>query len=276
MLIISDKSATQSEDDKDVATEGGHWYAADGSPVYTVTGKNGKERPTTLRDARKLNLYPSVTTIIRTAASPGLQRWKDEQLLMAALTSTRLLGETDEDYISRVIDDSKAQGRAAADRGTALHGALERYIQSGGSERQGPWQEHCEAVCEAMREKGINLLTDGTAERSFAHPLGYGGKIDWSGRYAICDFKSKERLDGKKMKGYDEHVMQLKAYDIGLIPATGYSQRRLFNIFVGAEDKAVQVLEWSKEDGERGWQMYLQLLKYWQAKTGYTPKAQEA
>lgn len=272
MLIISDKSATVDDKD-DIATSAGHWYdPVTAEPRYTTIGKNGKERPTTLRDAKIHGWVPSVTTIIRTAASPGLQRWKDEQLLMAALTSTRLLGETDEGYISRVIDDSKAQGKAAADRGTALHGALERYIASGGSERQGQWQEHCEAVCEAMREKGVNLLTDGTAERSFANPLGYGGKIDWSSPAAVVDFKSKQAIGAAKMKGYDEHVMQLAAYDKGL----GDCGRRLFNVFVGCDDKAVQVLEWKPEDAARGWEMYLSLLTYWQAKTGYTPKAQEA
>lgn len=271
MLIISDKSATQSEDDKDVASEAGRWYDWSGNSVNTVVGKNGKERPTTLRDARARNLLPSCTSIIRTASSPGLQRWKDEQLLMAALTSTRLLGETDEDYISRVIDDSKAQGKAAADRGTALHGALERYVQSGGSERQGVWQEHCEAVCEAMREKGVNLLTDGTAERSFAHPYGYGGKIDWSSPGAVVDFKSKQTIGAAKMKGYDEHIMQLAAYDQGL----GNPGRRLFNVFVGCDDKIVQVLEWKPEDAARGWKMYISLLSYWQDKTGYKPAAPE-
>lgn len=271
MLIISDKSATVDDKD-DVASESGHWYdMATGLPAYTVIGKNGKERPTTLRDARARNYAPSVTTIIRTASSPGLQRWKDEQLLMAALTSTRLLGETDDDYISRVIDDSKAQGKAAADRGTALHGALERYVQSGGSERQGVWQEHCEAVCEAMRENGVNLLTDGTAERSFAHPYGYGGKIDWSSPGAVVDFKSKASIGAAKMKGYDEHIMQLAAYDQGL----GNPGRRLFNVFVGCDDKVVQVLEWKPEDAARGWKMYLSLLTFYQDKTGYKPKPPE-
>lgn len=265
-LFISEASATVDDKD-DIATSQGHWYRADGSPCYEIVGKNGKLRPTTLRDAKVLSLYPSVTTIIRTASSPGLQRWKDEQLLMAALTSTRLLGETDDDYISRVIDDSKAQGKAAADRGTALHGALERYVQSGGSERQGVWQEHCEAVCEAMREKNINLLTDGSAERSFAHPYGYGGKIDWSSLGAVVDFKSKASIGATKMKGYDEHIMQLAAYDQGL----GNPGRRLLNVFVGCDDKVVQVLEWKPEDGVRGWKMYLSLLTYWQDKTGYKP-----
>ena len=53
------------------AAESVHWYRGDnGQPQYTVKAKDGSDRPTTLRDARKLNLVPSVTTVMkeRTAA----------------------------------------------------------------------------------------------------------------------------------------------------------------------------------------------------------------
>jgi hypothetical protein len=68
------------------AAESLHWYDRDGKPAYTVKAKDGSDRPATLRDARKLNLVPSVTTIIRCAAAPGLELWKANQLMMAALT----------------------------------------------------------------------------------------------------------------------------------------------------------------------------------------------
>ena len=46
----------------------------DGTPAYTIVGKNGKERPTTLRDARQHGLLPSVSGIIR---SPQRPRWNE-------------------------------------------------------------------------------------------------------------------------------------------------------------------------------------------------------
>jgi hypothetical protein len=63
-----------------------HWYDRHGRPCYEVMSKPGVMRPTTLRDARKLNLVPSVTNIIRCAAAPGLEIWKQQQVMMAALT----------------------------------------------------------------------------------------------------------------------------------------------------------------------------------------------
>ncbi len=71
---------------KTVDSESGHWYAADGSPAYRIIGKNGKERNTTVKDARERNLVPSVTTVLGLVAKPGLNTWLQQQVLLAALT----------------------------------------------------------------------------------------------------------------------------------------------------------------------------------------------
>lgn len=249
---------------KIVASENGHWYdGKTGEPRYTVIGANGKERPTTLRDARKYGYVPSVTTIIRQAASPGLDAWKQQQVLLAALTLPRHADETDDAFVARVIADSRETGRKAADRGTALHSAIERWIVSGGREFQGAWQPHVDATYAALKEVGIDVLAGGRAEPSFAHPRGYGGKIDYASDECIVDFKSKATVD--KAEAYDEHVMQLRAYDIGL----GYHGRRLINVFVGCDDVKVKLHEWSAKDGSRGLAMFFSLLEYWWAKVGF-------
>ncbi len=46
-----------------------HWYDRDGKAVFEVPkAKGGGTRPTTIADARKLNLYPSVTTVLSVLA----------------------------------------------------------------------------------------------------------------------------------------------------------------------------------------------------------------
>ena len=67
-------------------SESGHWYAQDGEPMYTIIGANGKERNTTLRDAKSLGLVPSVTTILGMIAKPSLENWKINHALNSALT----------------------------------------------------------------------------------------------------------------------------------------------------------------------------------------------
>jgi hypothetical protein len=110
--------------------ESGHWYKIDGTPAYTIVGKNGKERNTTLRDARKEGFVPSVTSIIRCAAAPGLERWKSEQVLMSALTTDRIPEETEQDYINRIIKDSQEQGLKARERGTYIHAVIQDYFEN--------------------------------------------------------------------------------------------------------------------------------------------------
>ena len=75
-------------------SESGHWYAQDGEPMYTIIGANGKERNTTLRDAKSLGLVPSVTTILGMIAKPSLENWKINQALNSALTLEKNEGES--------------------------------------------------------------------------------------------------------------------------------------------------------------------------------------
>ena len=67
---------------KERTSESGHWYLPNGNPAYTVIGKNGKERNTTVKDAREQGLLPSVTTIIGCAAKPALDVWKQQQAIL--------------------------------------------------------------------------------------------------------------------------------------------------------------------------------------------------
>ena len=89
--------------------ESGHWYTRTGAPMYTVKANNGQQRNTTLRDARKYDLVPSVTTILNVAAKPGLEAWKQQQILLAALTLPKAENESIDAYAERVLEDSKKQ-----------------------------------------------------------------------------------------------------------------------------------------------------------------------
>jgi precorrin-2 methylase len=109
--------------------ESTHWYDREGKPAYTVKAKDGTDRPTTLRDARKLNLVPSVTSIIKCAAAPGLQIWMQQQVLLAALTLPKVAGESEKEYLDRIITDSQEQARKARERGTAIHAAIQGFYQ---------------------------------------------------------------------------------------------------------------------------------------------------
>jgi hypothetical protein len=249
--------------------EQGHYYTRDGKPAYEVPKANGNgTRPTNIKDARKLDLVPSVTLILREIAKPGLEIWKLQQLLLASLTLPRQPDELEDAYCRRVLEDSKAQAEKARERGTILHGAIEQHIR--GETVSPEWVAHCDLVRNTLGQHGINLLGS-EPEKCFASSLGYGGKVDAfdTPKPWIVDFKTKDVIDPAKKMAYDEHVMQLAAYAHGLeLPINSV---RALNVFIGVNDCKVAVYEWTALDLRRGWRMFCSILDYWKLKTTVTP-----
>lgn len=243
--------------------EAGHWYAHDGEPMYTIVGANGKERNTTLRDARKEGFVPSVTTILGIAAKPSLENWKIDQALNSALTLKRNKGETLEEFSYRCKQDSKEIGRKAAERGTEIHAMIE----------QGFLGESNTPAYRAIK-KFLDKYFPGeewVAEDSFCADAGYGGKIDLYSKSGIfVDFKTKDNLEGKDPARlvFDEHGMQLSAYAEGC----NFDEPDRVSIFVDRQDpKRIACHLWDKESHSRHLAMFLSLLAYWKLVKKYDP-----
>lgn len=248
-----------------------HWYMQDGTPAYEVEAAKGGMRPTTLRDARKLGLVPSVTSIIKCAAAPGLERWKQEQVLMAALTLPRRPDEPESDWLKRVVRDSQEQGRKAADRGTAIHAAVQGHYE--GKPPKADYWPHVQA-CKVNIALCFGPDCEWVSEKAFAHSLGFGGKCDLHTRAepVVLDLKSKEFTDRDELKTWDEQAMQLAAYRYGL----GIPTARAAIVYVSATVPGlVRILEFSEPELKAGWEMFESLLKFWQAKNGYRPVFEE-
>jgi hypothetical protein len=212
-----------------------HWYDQNGKPAYTIIGKNGKERATTVRDAREHKYLPSVTTIIGLLDKPALTRWKMEQMLLASLTLPRLENEPEVDYIARVVEDSRSTGKDAMNRGTQMHDQLELFYS-------GVYMiEYPQFVLRT--EKVITEFfgqQEWKSEESFAHD-GYAGKCDLHAENIVIDFKTKtDSLD--KVAVYPEHMMQLAAYREGF----GMPYARCAIVFVS--DTETKICEIKDED----------------------------
>lgn len=245
------------------ASESNHWYRQDGTPQYTVEAKDGSQRATTLRDAKKHGYIPSVTTILSCAAKPGLEAWKLNQMLLAALTLPRAPEESEDAYVKRIVADSKEQGRQAAERGTNVHTALESWYEG---VLHADYVEHQMGVAEEV--KNVFGELNWATEKSFASKLGFGGKVDLhskDGEGVVIDFKTKEFSDPSKVDAFDEHCCQLAAYREGL----GIPKARCANVFVSVTVPGMVVVkEWTQEELKRGWQMFDALRMYWFAKSG--------
>lgn len=244
---------------------GNHWYDQLGNPRYTVIGKNGRERPATIRDAKAALFVPSVTTVLDVLGKPALTSWLVDQGILAALTLSRNIGEGDAEYLARVKNDSKQQAKQAAEEGDRIHNALECHYT--GASVPARYREHVAGTVMALRD-AYPCVTDWIAERSFAHPLGFGGRTDLHSPSTglVIDFKSKDGdfSDGKKL-AYDQH-WQLAAYSRGL----GLPRAECGNVFVSRTHPGRAVVhKWSIGDIDDGWEVFACALKLWQCCTKY-------
>ena len=98
-----------------------HWYDRDGKAHHDAG----------LREARKLGLLPSPTTIMGVLNQPGLTAWKQNNILKAALDVTDAQKEgSDLDQLAKqVVEDLYQQNSQVTDRGTAIHLGAEQILK---------------------------------------------------------------------------------------------------------------------------------------------------
>lgn len=250
------------------ASESGHWYARDGTPVYEVPRAKGDGmRAATLADARKLGLFPGVTSIIKCAAAPGLERWKQDQVLMAALTLPRVEGESSEQLCARIMADSGEQARKARDRGTEIHAAIQGHYEGRAPTDSDMWP-FIKGVADLLRANcGMQPWI---AESPCAHPLGFGTKADLHSPLYVLDFKGSDftEEEAPTLKTWDEHHMQLAATRNALdLPGAECGI-----VFVSRTVPGLaRLVRVDEPQLIRGWAMFTALLVYWQEKSGYWP-----
>lgn len=254
--------------------DGGHWYTTDGKPMYEVPSKTGAMRPTTLRDARKLNLLPSVTTILKVLHKQGLVDWMIEQAVLAALTTPRNEGEELDAFVHRVLHTERVQdqeSQKARDRGTEIHNGIETILSGGKvSDDLLPWVKPVTDYLQAEFNEVISveriLIGDGYAGRTDLIAL--KDKTAW-----VLDFKTAKKLP-LNSKSWDEHVLQLGAY------AHAYCRQdrvdpnliRTGNIYISTIEQG----EFIVAPHEPDWvNVYIHgfhpLVKYWQWVNDYRP-----
>ena len=247
---------------KEKLAESGHWYTKQGTPAYTTIGKTG-ERPTTLRDARKEGLLPSTTTIINTLDKQGLTNWKLQQVLLSALTLPREPQESEQEWLARVMKDSRETGYKAAMRGNEIHGVIQGYFEQVYMPEKPPYLE---AVTDALKSAFGEQLW--VSEKSFAHGLGYGGRVDLmakpingQGTGYVVDFKTKD-VDLDKVDVYFEHELQLSSYREGL----GMPNARCAILFVNGTTNQVKLIEIEEAQLQKSWDCFQHLLRVYQIK----------
>jgi len=197
------------------AGEKAHFYTMLGEPVFELPNKSkGGMRPVTLADARKLELLPSVTTVIRGGRPTpyGLQSWKMDLFGQYLLTTPRQESETDAEYLQRVNEEFQAAQEQAPDLGTQVHGLIACYLRG---ESLPEYSEAMPVFAKARSWIDEHVATVLAVEQPLAHrELGYAGTLDavvklTDGLVWLMDWKTQAVKD--KPRSYDEWVIQLAA-----------------------------------------------------------------
>jgi hypothetical protein len=263
-----------------------HWYLRDGRPFHEIAKKDGSgNRPVTLADARKVLALPSVTNVLGVLAKPGLDAWKIEQGIMAALTLPRLPDESLDTFAHRVVVDMGEQVEKAADFGSAIHAACEAYALN----KQLP--EDIRLL--AFLENWFHWF-DSNVERVASienvvvhHEHGYAGRVDMVALlkgigWAVVDFKTqkvKRSTKGEpKPVFYETWPLQLAAYRQAIMAGGAKNVTGMVSVVVDSvQPGPVHTKVWNGESGVRigvdHFGAFMAALDLWKYVKDYDPRA---
>jgi hypothetical protein len=275
--------------------EGAHFYYPDGKPCYEVPKADGKSmRKATLADARKLNLLPGVSTILRVLDKPALTAWKVEQAILAVITTPRanipVMGsdgkyitrkETDDEFIKRVLTTDRVQdeeSQKARDRGTEIHDAMEKLLNGLPVPPEIlPW---IEPAAKAVMSSGETISTETNVVGR-----GYGGRVDLiqrshDGFIVLWDYKTTKKLpDPEKGGAWSEHRLQLSAYAKG-VEDRYFKEKGIMrpikcaNVYISTVETGKFVIceheDW-KGTCDKG---FMPLVQHWQWSNNYFPNSE--
>jgi hypothetical protein len=199
--------------------DGAHWYACrDGEPRA--------EHDATLREARKQMLYASPTSIDKQEfVNEFLQKWKTEQVALAAAENPKQAHEDDEAYMNRIYQLSLEKSTTAADFGKEVHAAIEHYPMLPGDPKLVPFLDLFGAWYDA------NVFTVEASEEILVdHDIGVAGRSDkivrgHDGNLYLDDYKTQGvKVDDKgrdRPVFYDSWCRQLSFYSVAYAKKVG-------------------------------------------------------
>ena len=233
-------------------------------------------RPTTLRDARKLGLLPSVTNVLGVINKPELTEWKMTQAVLAALTLPRKEGEGEDEFAKRVVEDSQSRVKTAVDFGSAFHAGAERVAKTLEVDPADPYAAWLDLHRTWFQANCARLLW---TERVLVNTeLGYAGTADLLIEHqqhglTLVDYKTQGLKPGpngrpSKPRAYGSWCQQLAAYR----RAIGKPMACLNLIVNSAEPSAPVEHLWSDEELRAGLESFEAALVIWRNDKGYDPR----
>jgi len=265
--------------------EKGHFYDLEGKACHRVLYADkkraaaGETRPTTLADARKMNLLPSVTTVMKIIVKEGLDSWKAEQLLMAADAYRRPPQMPFEDWAREISSRSKNIVEIAANTGVRTHKAIEDYLNHHTIPRDPalwstfrPARQWIDANVAEVHRAEFTVLGDG-----YAGTLDLWATVRGAGE-RVVDFKTRNWADDKKKPNvYDEDGTQLAGYRRALCGALPHGattgEMGMMSVVISTQsEREVFARDFTIDDIRHFEKMWRALFELWITKKKYDPR----
>jgi len=254
---------------------GGHWYKPDGTPLHQVQKADGSGmRDTTLADAKKLNLLPSVTGITDIVAKPALMNWKAGQVAAAAFASPPTGEETLEYYSERIINASHTQVAGAADLGSKVHDALEKLLTEGPDAVPESMWPYVGPVVEWKKQAKITY--DKIEKVLVSVEYGYAGRCDvlgydTDGGPVVIDYKTRKTKPKQVCKPYDTQGMQLAAYAVAHYGEAMLPHVKAYNVYISTTEIG-RVDGYQHQSLVPHWEAFKAAAILWSHIKGYDPR----
>ena len=252
-------------------SENAHWYRRDGEPLHSVPSAKGEPRPTTLRDARKLGLLPSVTNVLGVINKPELVEWKMTQAVLAALTLPRRDGEDLGVFAKRVVEDAQSQVKGAAEFGSAFHAGAEHVAKTLEVDPTGPYAAWLNRHRDWFQANCVRMVW---TERVLVNAdLGYAGTADLLVEHHRCgltlvDYKTQGVKPGNTARAYGSWCQQLAAYR----RAFGKPVACMSVIVNSTEPSELVERLWIEEELRAGLESFEAALVIWRNEKCYDPR----
>lgn len=227
----------------------GHWYHTDGTPCYEVPLKTdpSRTRPTNVRDAMELDLWPSVTTIMQMLHKPALAAWINTQYVLSALTLQQYPHESADEFAQRVVKDARVEAQTAADFGSRIHELVQQYLSNNLPDTLSSIER---TFLEGFMMWSMNhKIEPMEMELSFCRPdLGFAGRLDFlgwiDGVYMVVDWKTQKTQPGKPVSFYPEWNTQLSPYAVGITPDNEDLPQKCSVVISSTEPGRVESFMW--------------------------------
>lgn len=258
-----------------------HWYSQNPDriwqPCYEVPKKDGKGmKKVTLREAREFNLFPSVTGVLSILNKPGLEAWKQEQAILAALTLPRLPDESLDDFVKRVVLDMDSESLTARNIGGDIHTGIKNWFA--GEPVAPEVQPYLKSVIEwATQEIEQNFGSEivvGDRELGVAGRLDLHAVLRTYGN-SVVDWKTqkinKDKSGKKQPEFYIEWPRQLAAYARCVPYKPELAFPSLISVVIdSSEPGPVYVKQW--DDYEKHIRQFKYCVELWCEDRQYCPK----